>query len=217
MTVMRRGRSWSFVAWVPDGPGRRQVWRGGYRTKVEAAAAERRFLVELEDESVQVAAPVAGPTVEEFLTDWLVQSEPTRRATTSVSYERCVRDHVMSYLGEVLLRELAQQDLAEVRHHVVAHAPLVGNRRCRPARRLRLHEPVGQELLDRRTGHGRGHLHALVLELDQEPPLRRSSFNLRAIAAAPHLAPAGAVGHPGHERPAPTPSHHRHHVPPRNA
>jgi hypothetical protein len=51
VTVMRRGRSWSFVAWVPDGAGRRQVWRGGYRTKADAAAAERRFLVELEDES----------------------------------------------------------------------------------------------------------------------------------------------------------------------
>lgn len=107
MTVMRRGRSWSFVAWVPDGPGRRQVWRGGYRTKAVAAAAERRFLVELEDEAAQVATGSPGPTVEEFLTDWLVQSEPTRRPTTSVSYERCVRDHVVPYLGEVLLCELA--------------------------------------------------------------------------------------------------------------
>ncbi len=107
MTVMRRGRTWSFVAWVPDGPGRRQVWRGGYRTKVSAAAAERRFLVELEDEAAQVAVGGPGPTVNEFLTDWLVQSEPTRRPTTSVSYERCVRDHVVPYLGDVLLRELA--------------------------------------------------------------------------------------------------------------
>lgn len=107
MTVMRRGRSWSFVAWVPDGSGRRQVWRGGYRTKTEAGAAERRFLVELDDEGDRAAAGAAGPTVAEFLTDWLVQSEPTRRPTTSVSYERCVRDHVVPYLGEVVLRELA--------------------------------------------------------------------------------------------------------------
>lgn len=107
MTVMRRGRSWSFVAWVPDGPGRRQVWRGGYRTKATAAAAERRFLVEFEDEAAQVAAGGPGPTVEEFLTDWLVQSEPTRRPTTSVSYERCLRDHVVPSLGDVVLRNLA--------------------------------------------------------------------------------------------------------------
>jgi integrase len=107
MTVMRRGRSWSFVAWVPDGPGRRQVWRGGYRTKAWAAAAERRFLVELEDEAAQVAAGEPGPTVEEFLSDWLVQSEPTRRPTTSVSYKRCVRDHVVPHLGDVPLSGLA--------------------------------------------------------------------------------------------------------------
>ena len=123
MTVMRRGRSWSFVAWVPDGPGRRQVWRGGYRTKQEAGAAERRFLVELEDEAAQVATSGPGPTVEEFLTDWLVQSEPTRRATTSVSYERCVRDHVVPYLGEVLLRELAP-DHVRAWHTALLQKPL---------------------------------------------------------------------------------------------
>jgi integrase len=109
MTVMRRGQSWSFVVWVPDGPGRRQVWRSGYRTKWDAVAAERKFLVELETDRGDHRD--AGPTVAEFLTDWLVQSQPTRRATTSVSYERCVRDHVVPYFGDVLLRELKPDDV----------------------------------------------------------------------------------------------------------
>lgn len=95
------------MVWVPDGTRRRQVWRGGYRTKVEAAAAERRFLVELEDDDERSASRCSGPTVAEFLTDWLVQSQPTRRATTSVSYERCVRDHVVPHLGAVSLLDLA--------------------------------------------------------------------------------------------------------------
>lgn len=107
MTVTRRGRTWSFVVWVPDGPGRRQVWRGGYRTKWEATAAERRFLVELEDEAAQVCAGERGQTVAEFLADWLVQSAPTRRPTTSVSYERCVRDHTVPVLGAVMLADLS--------------------------------------------------------------------------------------------------------------
>ncbi len=110
MTVMRRGQSWSFVVWVRTGDGvtraRRQVARGGYRTKWDAVAAERRFLVELED-SAQEGDAVAGPTVAEFLGEWLVSSRPTRRPTTSVSYERCVRDHVVPHLGEVRLPELA--------------------------------------------------------------------------------------------------------------
>ena len=63
--------------------------------------------MEFEDESAKIAAGGPGPTVEEFLTGWLVQSEPTRRPTTSVSYERCVRDHVVPFLGDVVLRELA--------------------------------------------------------------------------------------------------------------
>jgi hypothetical protein len=103
MTVMRRGEGWSFVAWVRGADGaRKQVWRGGYRTKWDALAAERRFLVDVEDGT---SSP-AGPTVREFLEDWLAQSAPTRRTTTSVSYERCVRDHVMPFLGELSLGEL---------------------------------------------------------------------------------------------------------------
>ena len=71
-------------------------------------SAERRFLVELEDDVAAPTEPV-GPTVGEFLVEWLVASEPTRRPTTSVSYERCVRDHVIPHLGQVRLRDLAPE------------------------------------------------------------------------------------------------------------
>ena len=109
MAVRRRNNGWAFVTWVPDGQGgRRQVWRSGFRTKGDATAAERRFLVELEDGANQAAAVVpAGPTVAEFLADWLVASEPIRRPTTSVSYERMASQHVIPHLGLVLLRKLA--------------------------------------------------------------------------------------------------------------
>ena len=54
MTVMRRNNGWAFAAWVPDAErGRRQVWKGGYRTKRDAGAAERRFLVDVEDAANQ--------------------------------------------------------------------------------------------------------------------------------------------------------------------
>jgi Arm DNA-binding domain len=85
MTVMRRGETWSFVAWVRDREGaRRHVWRGGYRLKRDAVAPERRFLVEAEDHASEPASRI-GPTLREFLEDWLVQSASTRRPTTSVS------------------------------------------------------------------------------------------------------------------------------------
>ena len=109
MTVMRRGNGWSFAVWVRNGDGtRRQVWRGGFRTKWDATAAERRYLVDVEDGADGTAEP-DGQTVAEFLEEWLVQSAPTRRATTSDSYERCVRDHLLPHLGEVRLRELTPE------------------------------------------------------------------------------------------------------------
>jgi hypothetical protein len=78
MTVMRRGETWSFVVWVRDREGvRRQVWRGGYGLKRDAVSAERRFLVETEDRADDPGC-ASGPTVREFLEDWLVQSAPTR-------------------------------------------------------------------------------------------------------------------------------------------
>ena len=60
MAVMKRGASWSFAVWIPtsDGAGRRQVARGGYRTKWEALSAERRFLIELERDGVAAQAEV---------------------------------------------------------------------------------------------------------------------------------------------------------------
>jgi hypothetical protein len=112
MAVMRRGASWSFAVWIPasDGAprGRRQVARGGYRTKWEAMSAERRYLVELEDDGAPASQP-AGPTVGRFLVEWLVSSEPTRRPTTSVSYQYCAHAHLIPHLGEVPLRDLAPE------------------------------------------------------------------------------------------------------------
>jgi integrase len=112
MAVMRRNQGWAFVTWVnePD-RGRRQVWQGGYRTKADAIAAERRYLVEAEDRAHQPAAVDVGPTVAEFLLDWLEQSAPTRRATTSVLYDRFVRQHIVPHLGEILIRNLAPADI----------------------------------------------------------------------------------------------------------
>jgi len=115
MTVMRRNKGWAFVAWVHDGAGgRRQVWRGGFRTKADALSAERRFLVEAEDDANQVPdapAPAPSPTLEVFLVDWLEHSSSTRRPTTSVLYDRLVRQHVAPHLGTITLDALAPADI----------------------------------------------------------------------------------------------------------
>ncbi len=121
MTVMRRNSGWAFAAWVADeARGRRQVWRGGFRTKAEAAAAERRFLVELETASEPTRPSM---TVEAFLTDWLVQSASTRRATTSMSYESVIATRLVPHLGHLDLRELAPAHIREL-HTALLSTPL---------------------------------------------------------------------------------------------
>ncbi len=115
MTVMRRNKGWAFVAWGHDGDGgRRQVWRGGFRTKGEALSAERRFLVEAEEDANQVPdtpAPPVSPTLEVFLVDWLEHSAPTRRPTTSVLYDKLVRQHIAPHLGTITLDALVPDDI----------------------------------------------------------------------------------------------------------
>jgi hypothetical protein len=104
MAVMRRNGGWAFAAWVGDPDrGRRQVWRGGFCTKAEATAEERRFLVAAE---LPPRPDRPTVTVEGFLADWLVQSAPTRRPTTSRSYERVVKWFLVPHLGGLELCEL---------------------------------------------------------------------------------------------------------------
>jgi len=115
MTVMRRNKGWAFVAWVPDDArGRRQVWRNGFRTKAEAVAAERRFLVEAADATDRgpdEPAPAPSPTLGVFLVDWLTHSASTRRPTTSELYDKLVRQHIVPHLGTVGLAALAPADI----------------------------------------------------------------------------------------------------------
>jgi hypothetical protein len=77
----------------------------------------------------------------------------------------------------VLGPELGERDVAEMRQHVVTHAPLVGGRRRRSPRRRRLHQPVLEELPNGRTPTTIPFARA-VFGLDEEPALRRDRIPL---------------------------------------
>src|SRR5262245_30702507 len=104
--VRKRGNSWTYYVYVTDGAGRRkQVSKGGFRTRKEAEAARIEALAALQSGTFVRPDRL---TVADFLVDeWLpTQLPPTLEESTYASYERYLRLHVVPYIGGILLQRL---------------------------------------------------------------------------------------------------------------
>lgn len=108
MTVTRRGKSWQFVFDAGrDAEGhRRQVRRGGFRTKKDAEigeAAERLNYIDL--------APVSGDKLPlaVYMDRWLAGK--SLKASTAQRYEELNRLHVRPEIGTLTLRKLRPLDV----------------------------------------------------------------------------------------------------------
>lgn len=97
---------WFFVIDLPrvEGKKRRQVWRGGFKTKREAQAAldahkaERAHGLNVDPSRITVGA---------YLLDHWLPSIPGRvRPTTVDSYERITRTRIVPLLGPIVLQKL---------------------------------------------------------------------------------------------------------------
>ena len=112
-SVRRDGEGWMFVVDVsPAGaPRRRQVRRRGFDTKKAALAA----LQELQHQARSGAyvAP-SKQTVATFLSEWLEAIRPTVRPSTWASYERNVRVHVVTRIGDVPLQAVDPGTIAKL-------------------------------------------------------------------------------------------------------
>src|SRR5690349_11489272 len=101
-TVVKRGRSWSYVVDLGRDPAtgrRRQRWRGGFATRTEAARALRRELASVDS---GVVAEAGRMTVSQYLDQWLDGIRPTIKPTTFKSYSEMVRWFIRPRLGAVL-------------------------------------------------------------------------------------------------------------------
>lgn len=109
--VRKRGATWTHYVYVTDGAGeRKQISKGGFRTRKEAEAARVEALASLQ------AGTFVQPerlTVADFLiNEWLpTQRPPTLEESTYSSYARYVRLHVVPYVGGILLQRLTPMDL----------------------------------------------------------------------------------------------------------
>lgn len=120
--------TWTYVADAPaDGmtARRRQVSKGGFKTKRDAEAALRDFLVQSDRGLLLLPTK---QTVGEYLDAWLRQVEGSLAATAASNYRALVRLYVVPQLGMLKLTALRP-------HHIVdAYRRLLmkGGRRGRP-------------------------------------------------------------------------------------
>jgi integrase len=105
--------TWQFVVDLPGAEGgkRRQVKRGGFKSRSLALAAEREFLGEL-DEGAGLDSTYERDSVAEYLERWLaIYAEPKVAPSTYKRYAELVRVHLIPRLGGIPLRKLQPLDI----------------------------------------------------------------------------------------------------------
>ncbi len=110
----RNGSTWTYYVYVTDGAGaRRQVSKGGFRTRKEAEAARINSLSTMQSGTWVRPERV---TVREFIEDESLptQAPPTLEESTYRSYKRYVHLHVVPHIGGITLQQLTPLDLTSM-------------------------------------------------------------------------------------------------------
>ncbi|MGH3907413.1 MAG: tyrosine-type recombinase/integrase [Pseudonocardiaceae bacterium] len=138
--IRKRGATYTYYAYVTGADGRRrQVSKGGFRTRREAEAARIEALNTIQTGTFVRAERV---TVASFLVDeWLPSRRPPNlEESTYASYERDLRLHVIPYIGAIPLQKLTPMDLNAL------YRALLDKGRCVPPPPKKRHSA---ELVDR--------------------------------------------------------------------
>ncbi len=120
-SVTRRSDGWCIrldVGVDPETGKRRQISRQGFRTKREAQAVLNDLLLERE----LVRRPdvsVFGPTVGEYLAEWLARARVSVRESTWAAYRNAVA-HLVEGLGGGSLRLLSALEVERFEHRLLA-------------------------------------------------------------------------------------------------
>lgn len=140
--IAKRGSTWTYYVYVTNGDGsRRQVSKGGFRTRKEAEAARIEALASI---SKGTWVEPGRLTVREFLEDeWLPsQRPPTLEESTYRSYQRNIRLHVVPHLGGKALQQLTPMDLNKL------YRTLLDSGRRQGPQRGRAHRDEVLDLID---------------------------------------------------------------------
>jgi integrase len=105
-SVIKKGDRWYVKIELDVDPAtgrRRQKWHSGFNTKREAERARIDLLSKFD--RGEYVEPT-HQTVADFMADWLRAIEPTIRPSTFESYERNVRNHVITHIGSTRLTKV---------------------------------------------------------------------------------------------------------------
>jgi integrase len=117
-TIIKRGQTWTVVLDVGKDPQtgkRKRAWRGGYRTKKEAALAQVKLLQDLHDGAyVTASKETLAEYLERWVRDYVAHSvAPSAR----LRYTRIVRTQIVPQLGSVLLQDLRASHILAAQGH----------------------------------------------------------------------------------------------------
>ena len=105
----KRGETWTFFYYVKDALGnRKQVKKGGYKTKKEAADALAICKAEVIKGNLTAASDV---TVGECLTLWLKDHKKDLQPSTVSGYNVNINNHIIPTLGDVKLKSLKTKQI----------------------------------------------------------------------------------------------------------
>ncbi len=140
--IAKRGSTWTYYVYVTDSDGsRRQVSKGGFRTRKRAEAARIEALATINNGTWVEPGRL---TVREFLEDeWLPsQRPPTLEESTHRSYQRNIRLHVVPHIGGRALQQLTPIDLNKL------YRKLLDSGRRQGPKRGRAHRDEVLDLID---------------------------------------------------------------------
>ncbi len=140
--IAKRGSTWTFYVYVTNGDGsRRQVSKGGFRTRKQAEAARIEARASVNNGTWVEPGRL---TVREFLEDeWLPsQRPPTLEESTYGSYRRNIQLHIVPNIGSIALQRLTPMDLNQL------YRTLLKSGRCQGPQRGRQHRLDVLDLID---------------------------------------------------------------------
>lgn len=188
-SIRKRGKTYTYTLDAPraaDG-SRRQITKGGFRTKKEAEAARTKHLAAIEAGTwIEPAKLKLGDYLEQWLNDFK-KSHVT--PGTHYAYERAIRDHLRPQLGDLLLSQVTahrvQRYYAERLERGSKRIPGKGL----APRTVRLHHAILKEALKQAVIWGylpRNPLAEVLAppEPDDEVPVWNEADMARLIAAA---------------------------------